>query len=235
MINFLSYNGGTWNLALRFISTAGGPQARKAALLSAGLYFIWPLILFVPMWLAPVLLPNLSDPQTSYAELVHLLMPAGLVGLILASMFSNTMTMTASDSNAVSAVITRDIVPWLRPDLRNLPAQQSMILARTVTFTFTICTLVIAWNAGAFGGVLGLIIAWFGALLGPIAIPVLFGLLPAFRHCGQTAAIAAILGGLLAFALAKTVFAASLPVQVGAPVLTAFLLYVVVGKVRARV
>ena len=38
LINFLTYNGGTWNLAMRFISSPTGSTAKKAALLSASLY-----------------------------------------------------------------------------------------------------------------------------------------------------------------------------------------------------
>src|SRR5678816_2566648 len=59
LIAFLSYNGGTWNLAQRYIASPSGPDARKAAILSSALYLFWPLILFFPMWAAPVFLPSL--------------------------------------------------------------------------------------------------------------------------------------------------------------------------------
>ena len=50
-INFLSYNGGQWNLATRYISSPSESQATKAAKLSGWLFLIWPLIevLFLPM------------------------------------------------------------------------------------------------------------------------------------------------------------------------------------------
>ena len=54
LINTLSYNGGTWNLAQRFIASPTGSSARRAALLSAGLYLVWPLVMFFPMWAAPL-------------------------------------------------------------------------------------------------------------------------------------------------------------------------------------
>lgn len=53
---FLSYNGGTWNLATRFISSPSGKEAKKSALFSGVLYLIWPLFLFFPMWAAPIIL-----------------------------------------------------------------------------------------------------------------------------------------------------------------------------------
>jgi Na+/proline symporter len=65
-INFLSYNGGSWPLATRYISSNTESAASKAAYLSGGLYLIWPLILFFPMWAAPLILPGMEDPSESY-------------------------------------------------------------------------------------------------------------------------------------------------------------------------
>ncbi len=61
IISTISYNGGTWNLAQRFIASPNGSAARKSILLSGALYLIWPLVLFFPMWAAPILLPNLAE------------------------------------------------------------------------------------------------------------------------------------------------------------------------------
>ena len=38
-------------------------------------------------------------------------LPPGLIGLVLAGIFSHTMAMVSSDANAISAVITRDMIP----------------------------------------------------------------------------------------------------------------------------
>src|SRR5699024_2731069 len=81
-INFLSFNGGSWGLATRYISSPTEKQASKAAYLSGILYLIWPLILFFPMWAAPVLLPGLDNPADSYGLLVIKLLPQGLIGLV---------------------------------------------------------------------------------------------------------------------------------------------------------
>src|SRR5699024_3818802 len=119
LIDFLSYNGGTWNLAVKYISTSSGKNARKSALLSAGLYLVWPLVLFFPMWAAPIFLPNLDEANQSYAVLANQLLPVGMIGLVLASLFSATLSMTASDANAISSVITRDILPLTSRRFRN--------------------------------------------------------------------------------------------------------------------
>jgi solute:Na+ symporter, SSS family len=228
-INFLAYNGGQWNLATRYISSPDEQQASKAARLSGLLYLIWPLILFFPMWAAPVLLPGLDDPSQSYGELTLLLLPSGLVGLVIASLFANTMSMTSSDANTISAVITRDILPNLSEKFKNLKRNQSLLLARGSTFVFTALTLVVAIYADTFGGVLGLIITWFGALVGPIAIPMILGLLPMFRHSDSKAAIISIIGGLAGFVVANYVLDVSQAIQVLTPIGVSLILFTSIG------
>jgi solute:Na+ symporter, SSS family len=224
-INFLSYNGGQWNLATRYISSNSEQQASKAARLSGILYLIWPLILFFPMWAAPILLPDIADPSQSYGELTILLLPSGLVGLVIASLFANTMSMTSSDINTISAVITRDILPNISMKLK----PNSLATARIITFIFTTMTILIALQYEYFGGILGLIISWFGALVGPIAIPMLFGLIPAFRSCGPLAAISSIFAGLVAFVITKNVEIGSYALQVSLPLMVSFVVFVTIG------
>lgn len=229
-INFLSYNGGQWNLATRYISSPSEQQVVKAAKLSGWLYLIWPLIFFFPMWAAPVLLPDLADPSQSYGELTLLLLPSGLVGLVIASLFANTMSMTSSDINTIAAVISRDILPKLSRKIH----PNSLKTARSVTFVFTSMTILVALQYEYFGGVLGLIISWFGALVGPIAVPLLLGLIPAFRTCGPAAAISSVLAGLMAFILTKNVEIGSLAIQVSLPLMISFITYVSVGLLPQR-
>src|SRR5690606_21542391 len=205
-IAFLSFNGGSWSLATRYISSTSEKDASKAAQLSGVLYLLWPLVLFFPMWAAPLLLPDLEDPSQSYALLTTRLLPAGLVGLVLAGMFAHTMAMTSSDANAISAVVIRDILPRLWKGARSMSGRVELAAGRFSVFTFIALSMVIALAADSFGGVLGLIVLWFGALVGPIAIPMLLGMLPAFRRCGPSAAVVSWAGGLVVFALVKYVF-----------------------------
>lgn len=240
LINTLSYNGGTWNLAQRFIASPTGSTARRAALFSAALYLVWPLVMFFPMWAAPVLLPGLAEPDQSYALLTQQLLPAGLVGLVLAGLFSHTMAMTGSDANAISSVVTRDIIPAVWKRGRALDTRTELVIGRISVFAFIALSMVIALTADSFGGVLGLIILWFGGLVGPIAIPMLLGMLPAFKRCGPVAAITSWAVGLAVFALTRYGFDDAISqltpdqataVQVGGPVVCAIIVFVVIGLV----
>ena len=237
-VNLLSYNGGSWSLAQRFLASSTGEDARKSSLLSAVLYLLWPLILFFPMWAAPLIFPHLQDPSESYALLTKTLLPSGLIGLVLAGLFAHTMAMTSSDANAVAAVIVRDIIPVLRSGRGRLQDATELLLGRITTFCFLAFSMVLALFASHFGGVIGIVILWYGALLGPIAIPMLLGLLLPFRRSGPTAAIACWVMGAVTFGVLKLFppehwmnfnprYGNAL--TVGAPLLASLLTYVSVG------
>ncbi len=232
-ICFLSYNGGIWSLATRYISSPNEKEASKAARLSGILYLFWPLILFFPMWAAPLILPGLNNPNESYALLMLKVLPQGMIGLVIASLFAATMGMTSSDVNTIAAVITRDILPVVSPRFRNDP--NALRTARITTFIFTLATIVIALNYERFGGVLGLIINWFAALLGPTALPLLFGLLPVFKSSGPRAAIASIVAGLLTFIVSKQVHFNSLALEVGLPTIVSVVVFISVGLMTRTV
>src|SRR5690606_14047250 len=226
VINFFSYSGGTWNLATRFISSQSGKEARKAAMFSAFLYLAWPLILLFPMFAAPIFLPDLANPEQSYSLMAMKFLPPGLLGLLVASLFSNTLSMTASDANTISSVITRDILPVLVKKVKVLSSKAMLNIARITTFSFILLTIIIAFNSDRFGGVIGLMVTWFAALLGPIAIPMILGLLPVFKRSNSVAAILSIFGGLAAFAILKVVDDVPLSIEMSGPILSSLVIYI---------
>lgn len=239
-VNFLSYNGGMWSLAQRFMATPTGKDAHKSALLSAALYLVWPLVLFFPMWAAPIILPHLDDPSESYALLTKSLLPSGLIGLVLAGLFAHTMAMSSSDANAVSAVIVRDIIPVLRRHKPKLNDATQLLFGRLITFSFLSLSMVLALFASHFGGVIGIVIFWYGASIGPIAIPMLLGLLLPFRRNGPGAAISSWVAGILTFGAIKVVpcdqwfglaHRYDNAIVVGAPIFASLLTYLAVGLI----
>lgn len=230
----LSYNGGTWNLAARYIGAPSARSARKTAMLSGTLYLLWPLVLFFPMWAAPILLPDLADPSKTYTTLATEFLPAGLVGLVLAAMFAATTSMTSSDSNTISAVVTRDILPVISKRFRQLDQKRGLRVARLTTFTFMALTLMIGIEAERFGGVLGLIIAWFGALIGPVSVPMVFGLLPWFKHADARAAIISIFAGFFAFVIVTYGLDGNIDMRTLVPVSTSIIVFSFMSWMRRQ-
>ena len=160
---FLSYNGGSWSLATRYISSPSEKEASKAAWLSGLLYLIWPLILFFPMWAAPLILPGLEDPSTSYGHLMLEILPQGMIGPVIASLFAATMGMTSSDVNTIAAVITRDILPVVSKSGKRQASFAYSPHHNLCFYTRHYCS---GSKLRALWRVLGLIVNWFGALLG---------------------------------------------------------------------
>ncbi|MGO4955901.1 sodium:solute symporter family protein [Luteococcus sp. Sow4_B9] len=230
------YNGGNWNLAARFISTSNGKEARKAELLSSLLYLVWPLLIFAPMWAGRLLHPGLEDPASQlYPLLTETYLPHGLIGLVLASMFASTMGMTVSDINTLSAVTQRDILPVLsrKFDEVMMGGAASLRLARIITVLFTVVTVVVGLNKDAFGDIIGMIITWFGALVGVTGMPLLLGLFKRFRHSDGTAAIVGIFFGVVTFAVSQ-IWKDDFPadwVTVG-PMLVSGLFYLLIGAIN---
>lgn len=81
---------------------------------SSALWLVWPLVLFFPMWAAPLIVPGMqNNAEQAYVAMGQAMLPAGMIGLVLAGFFSHTMAMVSSDANVISAVITRDTLPRL--------------------------------------------------------------------------------------------------------------------------
>ena len=156
-------------------------------------------------------------------------LPAGLLGLVLVGVFSHTMAMAASDATAISAVMTRDVLPRIWRRAATFTEEQSLRAGRYLTVGFVFLSVVIATNAESLGGVLGIVVAWVGALIGPISVPMMLGMLRAFRHIGPTAALASWAGGLVTYGLTKYAWHLGDALTVVTPVLVSALLFVGVG------
>lgn len=234
LVKTLEYNGGMWNLAQRYMASPDNHAARRGALLSSALYLVWPLVLMFPMFAAPLFVPGLEDPTTSYAAMTEKLLPAGMVGLVLAGMFSHTMAMVASDANAISAVITRDMLPVLWRKARAFGEVQRLRAGRVATFGFIALSMLVATQADNLGGVLSIVVSWVAALMGPISVPLLLGMLPWFRRCGSRAALVSWAGGLITYAVLYYGVDAGQTATVATPILVSLALFIGLGAVASE-
>jgi Na+/proline symporter len=237
LIKTLEYNGGMWNLAQRYMAAPSGAAAKRSALLSSALWLVWPLVLFFPMWAAPLIVPGMeANAEQAYVEMGKLMLPAGMIGLVLAGFFSHTMAMVSSDANVISAVITRDMLPRLWKGVKRLSEPAQLQLARITTFAFIGLSMTIALTADTKGFVLKVVIALVAATMGPIAIPLMLGMLPWFKKVGPTAATSSVVGGLGTWAVLyvlqqnKVEFVTQ-AVIVSWPLLVSLVLYLLIGLV----
>ncbi|WP_377269845.1 sodium:solute symporter family protein [Peterkaempfera sp. SMS 1(5)a] len=235
-IKTFEYNGGMWNQAQRYMAAPSARDAARSAKLSALLWTVWPLVLFFPMWVAPLLVhakkPDASD---SYALLTQDLLPHGLLGLVVVGFFSHTMAMCSSDANAIASVFTRDILPVLSRRVREWNSATGLLAARITTVAFLALSMAVATqvNSPALKDIITVVIKWVAGLMGPIAIPLMLGMLPVFRRSGPTAALSSWAAGLFVFWLTNYGLSGqSTQVQIAAPVATSMVLYILIGYLR---
>lgn len=111
---------GSWSLAQKFYSVKNEREASKAAYFSAFLHLIGGPVMILPAILARSFLPDLiAQHKTTdvYVLLVLKLLPAGMVGIIVAAMLSATMATVSSDFSAIASVLSKDVYQRLiRPD-----------------------------------------------------------------------------------------------------------------------
>jgi SSS family solute:Na+ symporter len=119
----VSFGYNTAAMAQRYFSVDDEASARKVALLCFTLFLFGAFLWFIPPMAMRVLypdlrvvLPGLANPQeSSYAVAARTLLPNGLVGIMLAAMFSSTMASLSGLLNMHAAIVAKDIFPTLFP------------------------------------------------------------------------------------------------------------------------
>ncbi|MFJ4715098.1 sodium:solute symporter family protein [Streptomyces sp. NPDC088785] len=240
-IKLFEYNGGMLNQAQRYMATGSAKEATRSARLSAVLWLVWPVVLFFPMWMSPLLVhAQKPDGSDSYGLMTEQLLPHGLLGLVIVGFFSHTMAMCSSDANAIAAVFTRDVAPVLSARARSWNERRGLIAARLTTVVFLALSMAVATqvNSPTFKDIITVVIKWVAGLMGPIAIPMMLGLLRTFRKSGPTAALSSWALGLLAFWLVNYPISwnvdggVPLQYQVSIPLAVSLVLYIVIGLVK---
>lgn len=198
----LSYNGGTWGLAQRFYSMGKAAEAKKAAILSAFLYLLYPVLLYIPVWAAPILVGEIADPEMAYIVVAQQQLPnmaPGLLGLLVAGMFAATMSMVNSDISALAAVFTKDI--YQRTLDPKAPERRLLRVGYLVTLVFGVLTVVAAFETESLGGAFKAMMDWYAAVLGPVSIPLLLGMV--VKRTTWRGALASWIGGFVTFVVFK--------------------------------
>jgi solute:Na+ symporter, SSS family len=180
LLVLLSYNG-NWALVQKFYCVRDERASRKAGALGAALMIVGPPLFILPALAARTLMPELleppNSPQYTYAALAVAYLPAGLMGLMIAAMFSATMSTLSGDYNAMASVLTGDV--YHRMIHPRASERQLMLAGRITTALVGGLTILIgiALVETARRGLFEVMVAVFGLFVGPMLIPMLAGLL----------------------------------------------------------
>jgi SSS family transporter len=113
----VSFGYNTSAMAQRYFSVDNERSARKVALLCCGLFFVGAFLWFIPPMAMRVIYPDLhavwpalpNASEAAYAVASLTLLPHGLIGVMLAAMFSATMANLSAQFNLKSAILTKDV------------------------------------------------------------------------------------------------------------------------------
>jgi SSS family solute:Na+ symporter len=168
----LFYIGGNWAYVQRYTSVATVRESKKVAYLFTALYLISPVIWMLPPMIYRIINPNLQglEPEGAYMMICQKVLPAGLIGLVLAGMISATSSKANTTINLVATVFANDIYkPLIRPKSSE---KELILMARLFTLLFGALTIVVAILIPRAGGVVEVVLSTAsiagGALFGPI-------------------------------------------------------------------
>ena len=179
----VSFGYNTSAMAQRYFSVDNERSARKVALLCCGLFLAGAFLWFIPPMAMRVVYPDLHavwpslahPSEAAYAVASLTLLPHGLIGVMLAAMFSATMANLSAQFNVKSGILTKDVYQSL---LRKSAGDRELLVVGWVT-TFMVggATTVLAAIMAASGQSIFQVMLTFNTLIslayGP---PALLGL-----------------------------------------------------------
>ena len=181
-----------WSLVQRYYTTKSEKDAKKMAYLVAALLFLGPPLFFFPAMAARVFMPELDMGNSEamnavYATVCKSILPAGMIGMVIAAMFSATMSSLAGNFNAAASVMVDKAAT---PRRRMFAARGATVLVGGAVVALT---FVMQYAQGA-KDLFDVTNKMFGVFLPPIAIPMLAGVF--VRRLSRRAGMVALVGGM---------------------------------------
>jgi solute:Na+ symporter, SSS family len=189
-----------WSLVQRYISVPDERVAKKSAWLCAVLFFICPVI-----WLFPLLIFRTINPdfamvngemsvkmaERAYAQLCLEIMPAGIMGLMMAAMYAATFSALNSEFNVMASVYVNDV--YLKFKKTKVEDRKLLKISKCCTVLIGLCVTGLGLLIEHLGGAVQYTLSTYAIMTGPMGIPLLWGLFSK-RTPKWAAAAAAIIG-----------------------------------------
>lgn len=188
----------------RVLSAKDERHGRWGALFAGLLKLPVLYVMVLPGTAAILLYPQLDKPDMVYPTLIFDLLPAGLLGIVIAGFFAAIMSSIASTFNSAATLVTMDFVRPLRAgagagaSTDALTPEQSRSLVRAgriTTFVFMVLAVLWAPQIERFESLWQYLQAVLAYAVPPVCALFLIGLF--WRRANAAGALAAILVGLL--------------------------------------
>jgi SSS family solute:Na+ symporter len=152
LVMAVAYMSGNQVIVQRTLGARSEWDAKGGMLFGGLLKFFIPLMVALPGLCAIVLVPNLGVENADRAvpEMIRLLMPAGLRGLMFAALFAAMMSHISATLNSTSTIFITDIVGQLRNWSGRKPLQEktALLSGRIITAALIISTALLAEPIG---------------------------------------------------------------------------------------
>lgn len=174
--------GAEWAFVQRYLCVPSPKDARKSTFLFGGLYLISPFLWLLPplFWRIQQPIPVGAEPEavTQLAETAYILsckavLPIGMLGLMIAALFSATASMISSQLNVFSGVLTENIY---KPLVKNPSEKQLVRMGRVFTCILGVTVSGIAIATPYMGGAAKMIISVTQVMVTPLLAPTLLAL-----------------------------------------------------------
>ena len=172
----LAWSSVKWPLIQRYYCVRDEKEAAKVGWFVVLLNVVGPPLMFLPAMAAQQFLGDVPGKEV-YPRLCILLLPAGMLGLVIAAMFSATMSMLSSDYNACAGVLTNDVYRRL---FRKKASQKELVLVgRLMTLLIGVFALWVAFllSRGSGEQLFRNMVTLFSIATAPVAVPMILGLL----------------------------------------------------------
>jgi SSS family solute:Na+ symporter len=191
----VAYSSTNWHLVQKYFCVAAERDAKKVGWLVVGLNIIGPPLILVPAIAARQFLPAGMIDKEVYPRLCAALLPVGMLGLIIAAMFSATMANLSSHFNVRASVLTNDVYRRL---LRPRSTERELVVAgRAMTALVGGLTILLALHLAQASApkLFKIMVTLFGGAVAPLGIPMLLGLVS--RRISAFSTTVALISGLI--------------------------------------
>lgn len=164
--------GGEWAFVQRFICVPTARDARKATYLFGLLYFISPII-----WMLPPMMYRVVDPTANFEQAYILAckyaLPEGLTGLMIAAMFSATVSTVDAELNVFAGVLTKDFYKQI---WKKATEKSQVFIGRLLTLLLGAIVSWLAIMVPSMGGAEDIILSITALVAGLMVLPVIWGM-----------------------------------------------------------
>ena len=192
LLTMFVHNAG-WSFIHKYNCVRSDKDAAKLIYFVAFIQFLTPFLIFSPAVFARVAFPALENPRYAYAFMSFRLLPVGLMGVMIAAIFSATMSTLSNEYTMLSSVLTNDF--YTRKINPGASQRHQITVARLSALIIGIITAMFALSFHYIQGMnlYDIMVKSFTAFAPAIMLPLLAGLL--IRRVNARGALWGIVGG----------------------------------------